>query len=222
MNFKKRYSKVTVAMAMLHGVIIGIAAVAIVGALILATNGKGKEKAVENEVVTKEPQQTDETTPTSGPATITNDAPLKLFAKQHGVFSSDESAKQLIAENPSLGKATVIEVEGQYYVWSEVGVIEDEIQVSEYEGTFRKPFFVNTNTCNTVGAGKLRKTLLETELSQIKTLTVSSESEKEDPKVAEFRKNIVAVTTFTSDLRVIRAKLLAHYSHNKGCAVINF
>ncbi|WP_301242690.1 hypothetical protein [Sporosarcina highlanderae] len=221
MNFRKKYSKVTVAAAMLHGVIIGIAAVALVGFIIVGTNGKGKEKAVENEVVTNKPQETVETTPTSGPA-ISNETPLKLYAKQHGVFSSAESAGQLIADDPSLGKATILEVGGQYYVWSAVGIIEEEIEVSEFEGTFRKPFFVNTNTCNTVGAGKLRKALSETELSQIKTLTSTSEGENEDPKVAEFRKHIVAVTAFTNDLRVIRLKLLAHYSHNDGCVDINF
>ncbi len=45
MNFKKKYSKVTVAMAMLHGVLIGIAAVAIVGFIIVGTNGNGKGKS---------------------------------------------------------------------------------------------------------------------------------------------------------------------------------
>ncbi|WHT47598.1 hypothetical protein QNH10_15820 [Sporosarcina thermotolerans] len=112
MNFKKKYSKVTVAAAMLHGVIVGIAAVAIVGFLIVGMNGKGKEKAVENEVVTNNPQETVETTPTSGPAIISNEAPLKLYAKQHGVFSSAESARQLFADDPALGKAAIIEVGG--------------------------------------------------------------------------------------------------------------
>ena len=51
MKFGKRYSKVTVFMAMLHGVLIGVAAVAVIGLLLAGTKGKddvetsGKELA---------------------------------------------------------------------------------------------------------------------------------------------------------------------------------
>ena len=40
MKFGKRYSKVTVFMAMLHGVLIGVAAVALIGLLLAGTKGK--------------------------------------------------------------------------------------------------------------------------------------------------------------------------------------
>ncbi|MCM3637283.1 hypothetical protein M3152_06065 [Sporosarcina luteola] len=222
MNFKKKYSKVTVAMAMLHGVIIGIAAVAIVGFIIVGTNGQGKEKAGEKEVVVTDPPAPGETTPTSGPAISPEEAPLQLFAKQHGVFSSAQSAQDFISQDASLAKATILQIGGQFYVWSEVGIQEDEIEVSEYEMTFRKPFFVDASSCSNVGAGKLRSALSETELSKIKVLTTVAEGEADDEKIAEFRKNIAAVTAFTSDLRIFRIKLLAHYFHKDGCAKINF
>ncbi|WP_262173461.1 hypothetical protein [Saccharococcus sp. Marseille-Q5394] len=222
MNFKKKYSKVTVAMAMLHGVIIGIAAVAIVGFIIVGTNGQGKEKAGEKEVVVTDPPASGETTPTSGPAISPEEAPLQLFAKQHGVFSSAQSAQDFISQDASLAKATILQIGGQFYVWSEVGIQEDEIEVSEYEMTFRKPFFVDASSCSNVGAGKLRSALSETELSKIKVLTTVAEGEADDEKIAEFRKNIAAVTAFTSDLRIFRIKLLAHYFHKDGCAKINF
>ncbi|WP_432358389.1 hypothetical protein [Sporosarcina sp. UB5] len=229
MNFKKKYSKVTVAMAMLHGVVIGIAAVAIVGFLIIGTNGQGKEKTAENKIVATDPPvstettpSTSETTPTSGPAISGDTDRLKLFAKQHGVFSTVQSAQDFVAQDVSLAKAAILEIGGQFYVWSAVGIQEDEVEVSEYEGTFRKPFFVDASTCSTVGAGKLRSALSETELSKIKVLTTVSEEEAEDEKLADFRKNVVAVTAFTSDLRIIRLQLISHYSHNNGCVKINF
>ena len=52
MKFGKRYSKVTVFMAMLHGVIIGVAAVALIGIILIGTNGKNaveKPKAADDE-----------------------------------------------------------------------------------------------------------------------------------------------------------------------------
>lgn len=222
MNFKKKYSKVTVAAAMLHGVIIGIAAVAIVGFIIVGTNGQGKENAAEKEIVATDPPATSETTPTSGPAVSNDEAPLQLFAKQHGVFTTAQSAQDFISQDVSLAKATILDIGGQFYVWSEVGIREDEIEVSDNEMTFRKPFFADASACSAVGAGKLRSALAETELSKIKVLTTVSEAESDDEKLADFRKYIVAVTAFTSDLRIIRTKLLSHYSHKDGCVKINF
>lgn len=222
MKFKKKYTKMTVAMAMLHGVIIGIAAVALVGFIIIGTNGQGKEKAAEQEIVKTDPPASSETTPTSGPAVSPDDAPLKLFAKQHGVFTTAQSAQDFIAQDASLTKPAILEIGGQFYVWSAVGIREDEIDVSEYEMTFRKPFFADTSSCSAVGAGKLKSALMETELSKIKSLTVVSEGEAEDEKIADFRKNIVALTVFSSDLRTIRLHLLAHYTHKDGCVKINF
>lgn len=221
MNFKKKYSKMTVLAAMIHGVIIGIAAVAIVGFIIVGTSGKGKEQVVQKEVVTKPENEEDEKKPVSGEAVPSGD-PMKMFAKQHGVFSSATAAKEFIAADTTLAKAAVIEADGQFFVWSAVALAEDELIVSEAEGTFRKPFFAETSACSAAGAGKLRKALSETELSQIKILTTSGEGESEEEGLADFRKKLVAVTAFTSDLQVIRLLLLSDYTHKDGCAKISF
>src|SRR3954454_2764183 len=93
MKFKKKYSKVTVAAAMLHGVLIGIAAGAIAGFIIVGTNGNGKEQATEQHTVVSDPPAGGITTPPSGPAISPDDAPLKLFARQHGVFTTAQSAQ---------------------------------------------------------------------------------------------------------------------------------
>ncbi|MDW0112380.1 hypothetical protein QT711_04230 [Sporosarcina saromensis] len=222
MNFKKKYSKMTVLAAMIHGVVIGIAAVAIVGFVIVGTSGIGKEQAVEKGVATQpEKKGEEEKTPVSGDVVPTGD-PLKMVAKQHGVFSSADAAKEFIATDAALAKAAVIEADGQFFVWSAIGLAEDELIVSEAEGTFRKPFYAETSACSAIGAGKLTKALSETDLAQIKILTTSGEGESDEKGVADFRKNLVAVTAFTSDLQVIRLQLLAHYTHKDGCAKISF
>lgn len=223
MNFRKKYSKVTVLAAMIHGVIIGVAAVAIVGFIIVGTSGKGEQQAVEKDAVTESVEKPGETIPASGPdADPVTEQPLKLFAKQHGVFSSAASAAVFIAEDAALAKAAVIESQAQFYVWSAVGLDEDEFEVSEAEGSFRKPFYADTSACSAVGAGKLKKALSENALSQIKNLTVAGTAGSEDEKSAEFRKNIIAVTAFSTDLKIIRLQLLSHYTHKDGCVKIGF
>lgn len=56
MKFGKRYSNITVFMAMLHGVIIGIAAIAVVGIIFVGAEGNRTVDKIENEI------------PASGPA----------------------------------------------------------------------------------------------------------------------------------------------------------
>ena len=94
--------------------------------------------------------------PTSGPEpvdpetapTSTKVEPLQFFARQHGVFTTPSSAATFIAENPSLASAAVAKAEGQYYVWSAVGLTEAEIMDSEIEETFRKRLVVDTSACS--------------------------------------------------------------------------
>ncbi|MFD1204002.1 MULTISPECIES: ABC transporter permease [Sporosarcina] len=226
MNFRKKYSKMTVLMAMLHGVIIGIAAVAVVGTVLVFSSGKEDETAsMQKEIPKADDSAGHVETPTSGPPPVDSENPaesIRLFAKQHGVFSTAESASAFVAEDPTLSKAAVIQAEGQYFVWSAVGLTEDEIEVSEYEGTFRKPFVADTSACTATGAGKLKAALAETDISQIKNLASSIGEGDEDKKIAAFKEHLLAVTAFSTDLRIVRLQLLSHYSHTDNCAKIKF
>lgn len=216
MKFGKRYSKATVFMAMLHGVVIGVAAVVFIGLVLFMTKGKG------------EPSASVQGVPTTGPAPIETSAetagekPLPLFAKQHGAFTTAEAATLFIAEDPSLAKATVIHAGDNYFVWSAVGLTADEIETSDYEGTYRKNFSVNTSTCGAIGAGKLREVLAETEIGQIKNLEAPQNGVKDAEGMQEFYKIMTVVTAFTTDMRIIRLKLLDHYSSTNNCVKFTF
>ena len=100
---------------------------------------------------------------------------MQLFAKQHGAFSSAESAALFIAEDPSLAKAAVIQAGDNYFVWTAIGLTADEIETSDSEGTYRKTFTANTSACGAIGAGKLREVLTETEIAKIKNLEETQE-----------------------------------------------
>ncbi|HJF32820.1 MAG TPA: hypothetical protein K8V56_13740 [Sporosarcina psychrophila] len=216
MKFGKRYSKVTVFMAMLHGVLIGVAAVAVIGLILVGTKGKDESATISGKEL-----------PAAGPAPVENSAqpaekPLQLFAKQHGAFSSSESAALFIAEDPALAKAAVIQANDTYFVWTAVGLTEGEIDSSESEGTYRKAIIVDTSACGAIGAGKLRHALTQTEIAKINYLDEDKKEGKEDEKTKEFNKNITAITAFTKDLRIVRLHLLSHYSHTENCVKITF
>ncbi len=202
-------------MAMLHGVLIGVAAVAVIGLLLMGTKGEDDSKTSGKEL------------PTSGPAPVENSAkpdeePLQLFAKQHGAFSSSESATLFIAEDPTLAKAAVIKAGDKYLVWTAVGLTENEIDSSESEGTYRKTFRADTSSCGAIGAGKLREVLTQTEIAKINYLDETKKEGKDDDKTKGFYKNIAAITAFTKDLRIVRLHLLSHYSHTENCVKITF
>ncbi|WP_342505312.1 hypothetical protein [Sporosarcina sp. FSL K6-2383] len=216
MKFGKRYSKATVLMAMLHGVAVGVVAVVVVGLILFMMKGKEVPSANGQEV------------PTVGPAPIeasSEDASKKvlpLFAKQHGAFSTAEAATLFITEDPALAKAAVIHAGDNYFVWSAVGLTSDEIETSEYEGTYRKAFSVNTLACGAIGAGELQKVLASTEIDQIKNLVEKKDTANTSENVTEFYKNMTVMTAFTKDMRVVRLQLLAHYSSTNSCVKFVF
>lgn len=214
MKFSKRYTKKTVFMAMVHGVIIGVAAIAIIGFIILGANGKKVGEKPTPEVPATGPPANEEG---AGPQESL-DGSLKLIARQHGAFSSSASAATFMEADPSLTTAAIIQVAEQYYVWSAVGLTEAEIMDSDSEDTFRKEFSVTSAACDVAGAEKLGDVLSIEDIAKIKSL----ESEKDNEKAAEFTRDVVAITSFTNDLRVIRLHLLSHYSTKKDCVKISF
>ena len=214
MKFGKRYTKKTVFMAMVHGVIIGVAAIAIIGFIILGANGKKVgEKPTPEVPATGPPANEEGEGPQESP-----DGSLNLFARQHGAFSSSASAATFMEADPSLTTAAIIQVAEQYYVWSAVGLTEAEIMDSDSEDTFRKEFSATSTACDVAGAEKLGDILSIEDIAKIKSL----ESEKDNEKAAEFTRDVVAITSFTNDLRVIRLHLLSHYSTKKDCVKISF
>lgn len=213
MKFGKRYTRKTVFMAMINGVLIGIAAIALIGIIIYGANGNKALNSADKEVPATGPPPEAAVTPSDVPV----DA-LKLFAVQHGAFSSSASAATFIAADPFLSTAAIIKVGDQYFVWSAVGLTEAEIAASDSEETFEKQFNANPAACEVVGAKMLREVLATDDLAKIKSL----ETENDGDEVAEFNRHIVDITSFTSDLKVIRLHLLAHYSTTVGCIEITF
>ena len=223
MNFKKKYTKMTIVLAMVQGVLLGIAAVAIVGFILLKTDKPDSSAAPNAEVPATGPATSDSGqvkkedkigTPAAG-------APIAMYAKQHGVFSSSESAASFISES-ALPKAAVVHSENQYYVWSALGVTENEADPGGVEGVFRKAVNVSPLACDS-GEGELLRTVLSAQqVSEIQDLVTSQKERSSDDQKKEFLKKITAITAFTDDLNVIRLHILAHYSETGACVKLDF
>lgn len=214
MKFKKKHSNVTVFMAMLHGLLIGIAAVAIIGFVLTGTSGKKMGAKPEDEVAEKQPVSAEKETPASSSV-----EPLKMYARQNGAFSTPASAAAFIAEDPALATAAIIRSGDQYFVWTAVGLTENEAMEGAGEESFKKVFTATpADACEAVGTKTLRDVLAVDDLAKIKSLI----AEKEDEGLAEFNKEIETITAFTNDLRVIRLHLLSQYSYSKDCIKIEF
>ncbi len=200
-------------MAMLHGVIIGIAAIAVIGLVLVSGNDKALVKSPNEEI------------PASGPKSTTEEKepsemidPLTLYAKQHGVFTTSASAATFMSAEPSLATAAIIQAGGQYYVWSAVGMTESEITTTTQDDAFTKEFAVSTSGCEVIGAEIFREVLQSDTIEKIK-LSVGQEN---DEKAQGFNKQITAITAFTDDLSVIRLHLLSQYTYSQDCAKISF
>lgn len=217
MKYRKRYSKWAVVVAMMQGVFLGITAVGIIAFFLIGMNGKFPSQVSNEKITTSGPVKTPDIEQKEGSGET-----LSFFAKQHGVFSSSEAAATFIANDPSLSKAAIIKANEQFYVWSAVGMKSSEIEVSEYEGTFRKPFQVRTDSCTSSEITKLVNVLTEVDITKIKSLASSESASKTEGQASEFSKNMAAITAFTSDLRIIRLHLLSHYSNTESCLKIEF
>lgn len=215
-QFKKRHSNITVIAAVIHGIIIGVAAVAIVGFLFIGTSPK-EEKAIEKNEV-----------PTSGPVEEQTPAPPSevqsstMFALQHGVFSSAETAADFINADSIYQKAAVVQVGGQYFVWSGVGLTEDELSPEQFTEAFRKRFTLKELTCTASPAHELWTVLHEKDVAKIKTFTASIKDEESSTEVEKLKRKIVAMTTYSESLPIIRAQLIADFIQQGDCLKIDF
>lgn len=213
MKFGKRYSNITVFMAMLHGVLIGVAAIVIVGIFLVGAEGKDTIKGIENEI------------PTSGPidkneGAVGKESPgaLTLYAKQHGAFTTSAAAATFIAEDPSLSTAAIMQVDGQFFVWSAVGLAETEIEEILEADTYKKQFSAEPIACEVVQTDQLWTILKLNDLEKMKKFVSENKDKKQNP----LAKQMDTITAFTDDLKVIRLHLLSNYVNVHDCVKISF
>lgn len=200
-------------MAMLHGVLLGVIAIVIVGVFLMGAEGKRPIEEIEKEIPASGPDAEDDQAVEQGAH-----GALTLYAKQHGAFTTSAAAATFIAEDPSLSTAAIMQVGGQYFVWSAVGQVEAEIEAILEADTYKKEFLAEPAACEVVQMEQLWTVLKINELEKMKKSI--SENEGEQPN--SLAKQIDTITAFTDDLNVIRLHLLSNYSNVHDCVKISF
>lgn len=138
----------------------------------------------------------------------------QFFAAQHGVFSSFESASDFVSKNKELNTSAIIEIDGQYYVWSSVAIKKED--VPNNGGKFVKPFNFSGAACDKKTLQNLPIVLKDNEKINFE------ENNKKASYPADWTSITSALSSLSKDTSIMRMHLIAHYYSKNDCLKIEF
>lgn len=140
-----------------------------------------------------------------------------FYALQHGVFSSSDSAAQFVAAYPTLNKSAIVEIEGQYFVWSRLDIEKVETALTVVPSAFYKKLTLHSS-CPSPAQLQLPKTLKDT-----KWLTLQGVDQADTTAVPEdWVKRAEEVLKLTTNPNVIRLHLAKNYFEQLDCLKVTF
>lgn len=140
-----------------------------------------------------------------------------FYALQHGVFSTSESATQLVASYPTLNKAAIIAVDGQYYVWSRLDIEKEESALTVVPSAFYKKVTLQSS-CAKPGQLQLPKTLKDS-----KWLTLQGTEGVKDAAIPEdWQQRVEEIMKLSTNPSIIRLHLLNNYFEQLDCLKMTF
>ncbi len=162
----------------------------------------------------------DEMIPVQSSANSDGNDPSKqqFFANQHGVFSTFDGATEFVAGYSSLTTSAIVEVDGNFYVWSSVSPTKEGVTITVNPTSFAKSFYYTGASCS------------ESSLKSLPELLKSDDRSKfyfEDGKIPDdlpedWKSVTQALSTFSDDLDVVRLHILSHYFSKNDCMKITF
>ncbi len=217
MPIRRRNSpKKMILLAGAQGVIIGVVGVLLFGLLLNLASDK--------EVAEKEGN--DPSTVVSAPKDNTEDEKIDVGAepnlafksRQYGMFTTKESAMSFMSAEPSLTKAGIVQIEGKFYVWSDVFANEVAVIQQEELPSFIKTFYVSTSSCESSQVQKMFTTLNEETISKnyFDSLSNKEEYPEDLPSIVQ------ALSTFSDAPSVLRLHLFTHYLEKNNCIKLSF
>ncbi|QFF99565.1 hypothetical protein PB01_12390 [Psychrobacillus glaciei] len=214
MPIRRRNSRNKVILAGIQGLVIGVVGVLLFGFILSLSN----EKKVADPEQVSTPPKVEEKIDEIDKIEVSADGALPFKAKQYGMFTTKESAFAYISEQPSLQKASIVNVNDQYYVWSKLFV--NEVSVSENESlpTFIKPLSISTKGCEDPKTKNIINLLQEDKLSK----NYFDALEKKEGYPDDLMSVVAAISTFTDDSAVIRLLILTHYLEQNDCLKLSF
>lgn len=142
----------------------------------------------------------------------------EFFANQHGVFSSFDAASEFVSNYPSLNTSAIVEIDKNYYVWSQVTPTKEEIKKVDEPSSFVKPFKLSSDACKKKELQELPKILKSDDKSKF----YFEDKKTKNQYPSDWKTVTVALTNLSEDLSVVRMHLLAHYYSKNNCLKIEF
>lgn len=140
-----------------------------------------------------------------------------FYALQHGVFSTSESATQHVASYPTLNKAAIIAIDGQYFVWSRLDIEKVESALTVVPSAFYKKMTLQSS-CSKQGELQLPKTLKDS-----KWLTLQATEGVADAAIPEdWQQRVEETRKLSTNPSIIRLHLLNNYFEQLDCLKITF
>ncbi|SDM80259.1 hypothetical protein SAMN05518871_102273 [Psychrobacillus sp. OK028] len=201
-----------VILAGIQGLIIGVVGVLLFGLILNLANEK---KAESEEPAITVPKEADEKVEVTGEV---EGKSLPFQAKQYGMFTSKESALAFIGSQPSLAKASIFQVDNQFFVWSDLYVTTIPTQEAEALPTFIKSLYVTTNSCKDPKVVKVMELIQEENLS--KNYFESIKNKEEYPE--DLMGIVQAISAFSDVPSVMRSHIFSHYVATNSCLKLNF
>jgi len=157
--------------------------------------------------------------PSATEEVIAVDAPVQasatFYAIQHGVYTTEDSAKSFMATYPLLNKALVVEVDNSFYVWSGLASAKRELSVEPT--AFMKPMQIVSAGCEQSEIADIPN-LLQNE--QALNLKFDEQEKSEIP--AQWNTVMTGLAPLSKDVEVLRLHSFAHFYEKESCLQVRF
>lgn len=138
------------------------------------------------------------------------------YATQFGTFSSLQGAEQFKGQFPALNKALIVEVDGQFYIWSRVMLMpKEEVTLPN---SFNKTLYVVAESCREESFAQLGRNIKNEEL--LKSQNAQMTNGVLLP--ADFEQVKAQIHKLSTEADVIRLYVLQHYMTQNDCLKIRF
>lgn len=213
MKFPHIIGRREIVRAALLGSITGIVGVLLFILILNSMNSTYTEQKHQNELIPVSSQQTEE-----NEEDVKDGYSEQFYANQHGVFSSFEAATDFVNGYASLNTSAVVEIDGDYYVWSSVSTTKEGVVKSDDPSSFAKPFTLSAAGCSEPALKNLPSLLKSNDPAKFNFEGVKN---KEDFP-PDWQTISFALSSISSDLSIVRMHLLAHYFTENDCLKIKF
>lgn len=213
MPFRRRNPRKKIILAAIQGLVIGVIGVLIFGFILNFTN----EKKVENEEEITAPSTAKEEEE-GEKVEVAAEALLSFKAKQYGMFTTKDSAIDFMATEPTLVKASIVQVENQFFVWSELFVNDVPASQQEALPTFIKNLYISTKGCEDPKVKKIMAVLQEENISKNFFDSIVKKEDYPD----DLTSIVQAVSTFSDVSSVMRLHVFSHYLDQNRCVELSF